>query len=78
MIRYRKQNALQPEKDAEVSVNLTPLMFFLVGFLAMKALLRTALTASCGHDPLPQTERPAAREGRRGQREPHAADVLPG
>lgn len=44
MIRYRKQNALQPEKDAEVSVNLTPLMFFLVGFLAMKALLRTVLS----------------------------------
>ncbi len=44
MIRYRKQNALQPEKDAEVSVNLTPLLFFLVGFLAVKALLRTALS----------------------------------
>ncbi|WP_167757869.1 MULTISPECIES: hypothetical protein [Deinococcus] len=39
MIRYRKQNALEPEKDAEVSLNLTPLMFFMVGYLAMKALI---------------------------------------
>lgn len=41
MIRYRKQNALEPEKDAEVSVNLTPLLFFAVGFLAMKAMIGT-------------------------------------
>lgn len=41
MIRYRKQNALQPEKDAEVSVNLTPLLFFVVGYAAMKAMLGT-------------------------------------
>ncbi|GAA5501953.1 hypothetical protein Dxin01_01692 [Deinococcus xinjiangensis] len=46
MIKYRKQNALEPEKDAEVSLNLTPLMFFGVGFLAMKALLRSIRRAS--------------------------------
>ena len=42
MITYRRQNALAPEKDAEVRVNLTPLLFFLVGFLVVRALLRTA------------------------------------
>ena len=41
MIRYRKQNALEPEKDAEFSLNLTPIMFFAVGYVAMKALLRS-------------------------------------
>jgi len=41
MIRYRRQNPLTPEKDAEVEVNLTPLLFFLVGFLAVRALLGT-------------------------------------
>lgn len=41
MIRYRKQNALEPEKDAEFSLNLTPLMFFAVGFMAMKALIKS-------------------------------------
>lgn len=41
MIRYRRQNALAPEKDAEIEVNLTPLLFFLVGFMAVRALLST-------------------------------------
>lgn len=41
MIKYRRQNALTPEKDAEVEVNLTPLLFFLVGFVAVRALLGT-------------------------------------
>ncbi|WP_019588163.1 hypothetical protein [Deinococcus apachensis] len=41
MIRYRRQNALTPEKDAEISVNLTPLLFFVVGYLATRALLGT-------------------------------------
>jgi hypothetical protein len=41
MIRYRKQNALTPEKDAEIEVNLTPLLFFLVGYVAVRALLGT-------------------------------------
>lgn len=39
MIKYRKQNALEPEKDAEFSLNLTPLLFFVVGYAAVKALL---------------------------------------
>lgn len=39
MIRYRKQNALEPEKDAEVSLNLTPFLFFGVGYLVVKVLL---------------------------------------
>lgn len=39
MIRYRKQNALEPEKDAEININLTPLMYFVVGYAAMKALI---------------------------------------
>ncbi|MDO4245519.1 hypothetical protein ACINK0_11885 [Deinococcus sp. VB343] len=39
MIKYRKQNALEPEKDAEISINLTPFMFFAVGYVAMKALI---------------------------------------
>ncbi|ACO45618.1 hypothetical protein DEDE109153_05100 [Deinococcus deserti] len=43
MIKYRKQNALEPEKDAEVSVNLTPLLFFAVGFLMMRALIGTVM-----------------------------------
>ena len=46
MIKYRKQNALEPEKDAEFSLNLTPLMFFGVGFLAVRALLSTIRRAS--------------------------------
>ncbi len=46
MIKYRKQNALEPEKDAEFSLNLTPLMFFSVGYLAMKALIGTVRRAS--------------------------------
>lgn len=41
MIKYRKQNALEPEKDAEMSLNLTPLLFFGVGFMVTKALLRS-------------------------------------
>ncbi|BBN94078.1 hypothetical protein DEIGR_102441 [Deinococcus grandis] len=41
MIKYRKQNPLEPEKDAEVTVNLTPLLFFAVGFVAVRALIRT-------------------------------------
>lgn len=41
MIKYRRQNALEPEKDAEISVNLTPLLFFLVGFMAVRALMHT-------------------------------------
>ncbi|GAA0515159.1 hypothetical protein [Deinococcus depolymerans] len=43
MIKYRRQNPLEPEKDSELSVNLTPLLFFVVGFLAVQAILRTAL-----------------------------------
>ncbi|WP_168734949.1 hypothetical protein [Deinococcus sp. KSM4-11] len=41
MIKYRRQNALEPEKDAEISVNLIPFLFFIVGFLAVRALIRT-------------------------------------
>lgn len=47
MIRYRRQNALTPEKDAEISVNLTPLLSFLVGYTATRALLDTLM----GRDP---------------------------
>ncbi|WP_034385345.1 hypothetical protein [Deinococcus sp. YIM 77859] len=39
MIRYHQQNALHPEKDTEISVNLTPLLFFLVGYVTVRALL---------------------------------------
>ena len=42
VITYRRQNALTPEKDAEIRINLTPLLFFLVGFLVVRALLGTA------------------------------------
>ncbi|GAA5533373.1 hypothetical protein [Deinococcus aluminii] len=41
MIKYHKQNALQPEKDAEITLNLTPLLFLLVGYVAVRALLGT-------------------------------------
>ncbi|GAA5436493.1 hypothetical protein ACMT4L_15350 [Deinococcus sp. A31D244] len=41
MIKYRRQNPLEPEKDSELSVNLLPLLFFVVGFLAVRALTRT-------------------------------------
>ena len=53
MIRYRKQNPLTPEKDAEISVNLTPLLFFAVGYVSVRALLGTL-----------QRERPALKEDR--------------
>ncbi|GGK12772.1 hypothetical protein GCM10008955_02590 [Deinococcus malanensis] len=43
MIKYRKQNALEPEKDAEISVNLVPLLSFVVGFLITQVLLSTVL-----------------------------------
>ncbi|WP_192930887.1 hypothetical protein [Deinococcus sp. AJ005] len=46
MIKYRKQNPLQPEKDSEVTLNVTPLLFFVVGYLAVRALIRTARTYS--------------------------------
>ncbi|PTA66521.1 hypothetical protein C8263_17395 [Deinococcus arcticus] len=42
MIRYRRQNALEPEKDAELNINLVPLLFFVVGFLGVRALIHTA------------------------------------
>lgn len=45
MIKYRRQNALEPEKDAEISVDVTPLLFFLVGFLSVRALIRTVQTS---------------------------------
>ncbi|WP_309570675.1 hypothetical protein [Deinococcus sp.] len=41
MIKYRRQNALEPEKDAEISVNLIPFLFFIVGFLGVRAMIRT-------------------------------------
>ncbi len=44
MIKYRKQNPLEPEKDSEVTLNVTPLLFFVVGYLAVRALIRTART----------------------------------
>ena len=40
MITYRRQNALTPGKDAEITVNLTPLLFFAVGFVLVRTLLR--------------------------------------
>lgn len=42
MIRYRRQNALTPEKDAELTLDLTPLLFFAVGFVLVRTLLRNA------------------------------------
>ena len=44
MIKYRKQNPLEPEKDSEVTLNVTPLLFFAVGYLAVRALIRTVRT----------------------------------
>ncbi|GGL97783.1 hypothetical protein [Deinococcus aerophilus] len=41
MIKYRRQNPLEPEKDTEISLNVTPLLFFVVGYLAVRALIRT-------------------------------------
>ncbi|WP_216321557.1 hypothetical protein [Deinococcus aestuarii] len=41
MITYRRQNALTPEKDAEITVNLTPLLLFAVGFVVVRAVLRS-------------------------------------
>ncbi|CAM3655414.1 hypothetical protein [Deinococcus frigens] len=41
MIKYRKQNPLEPEKDSEIVLNVTPLLFFVVGYLAVRALIRT-------------------------------------
>ncbi|BDP42860.1 hypothetical protein DAETH_28290 [Deinococcus aetherius] len=40
MITYRRQNALTPEQDAEITVNLTPLLFFVVGFVLVRTVLR--------------------------------------
>ncbi|WP_291429295.1 hypothetical protein [Deinococcus sp.] len=41
MIKYRRQNPLEPEKDSELSVNLLPLLFFVVGFLTVRAVIGT-------------------------------------
>ncbi|WP_168733597.1 hypothetical protein [Deinococcus sp. Arct2-2] len=46
MIKFRRQNALTPEKDAEVNINLVPLLFFVVGYVAVRALLHTAQNAT--------------------------------
>lgn len=46
MIKYRKQNPLEPEKDSEVTLNVTPLLFFVVGYLAVRALIRTVRSSS--------------------------------
>jgi hypothetical protein len=50
MIKFRRQNALTPEKDAEVNINLVPLLFFVVGYVAVRALLHTAQTATPAED----------------------------
>lgn len=39
MIRYRKEDALHPEKDTTVELDLLPLVAFGVGFLAVRALM---------------------------------------
>jgi hypothetical protein len=48
MITYRRQNALTPEKDAELRVNLTPLLYFAVGFVVVRGLLWTAQAGESG------------------------------
>ncbi|WP_420595790.1 hypothetical protein [Deinococcus sp.] len=39
MIRFNKHDALQPEKETSVALDLTPLLVFVVGFLLARALL---------------------------------------
>ncbi|UQN06860.1 hypothetical protein [Deinococcus sp. QL22] len=50
MIKFRRQNALTPEKDAEVNINLVPLLFFVVGYVAVRALLHTVQTVTPDQD----------------------------
>jgi len=39
MISYKRSNALQPEKESVLSVNLMPLLVFVLGFLIARSLL---------------------------------------
>lgn len=39
MINYRRRNALQPEKESEVQINLMPVLVFVVGYVVARALL---------------------------------------
>lgn len=42
MISYKRSNALQPEKESVVQVDLMPVLVFALGFLLVRSLLRTA------------------------------------
>jgi hypothetical protein len=42
MINYKRSNALQPEKESVVQINLMPLLVFALGFLVVRNLLNQA------------------------------------
>lgn len=44
MISYKRSNALQPEKESVVQINLMPLLVFALGFVLTRSLLSTVKT----------------------------------
>ena len=40
MIAYKRSNALHPERESLISLDLTPLLVFWLGFLTVRSLLR--------------------------------------
>lgn len=44
MISFKRSNPLQPEKESTVQLDLTPLLFFVVGYAAVRSLLRAVKT----------------------------------
>ena len=46
MISYKRSNALQPEKESQVQVNLIPLLVFALGYFLTKTLLNSAGNAA--------------------------------
>ncbi|WP_424949593.1 hypothetical protein [Deinococcus sp.] len=41
MISYKRSNPLQPEKESVVSLDLTPILVFVLGFVLARALLNS-------------------------------------
>ncbi|MFC4456265.1 hypothetical protein [Deinococcus sonorensis] len=41
MITFRKSNALEPEKERSVQIDLVPLLLFGLGFLLTRTLIST-------------------------------------
>jgi hypothetical protein len=46
MISYKRSNALQPEKESQVQVDLIPLLVFALGYFLTRTLLHSAVPAA--------------------------------